>query len=316
MSKSEIEVVYEGESISSGAIDVRALAPSLLALGKLFEEANWYLNGKEAKVAVNVRSDFRPGSFIVGIDIVQSLLHDLKQFFLPDHIKTATDLVKVLFGDGGVVIGVSQLIKALHGKKPTNVTTLNDGSVKIEIDNSQHITVAGDVANLYNAPPIRRAAEDLTIPIRTTDLEKVEIKEHGKTLESITKNDVEYFALPQAEGDIITDTEFETALEIVRISFTDELKWTFTDGNVTYNADVEDVDFLAMVQRREVKFAKGDVLKVRLRVQSRRTAKGLKTIYTVVKVLNVVPAPWQLSLTEEQPGEDGDRPGEPPPGKR
>jgi hypothetical protein len=48
-------------------MDVRDLAPALMAIGDLFSVANELLNGTGAEVRVNVQSDFRRGSFEINL---------------------------------------------------------------------------------------------------------------------------------------------------------------------------------------------------------------------------------------------------------
>src|SRR5690606_6815674 len=60
-------LVYDGPALVQHQMDVRALAPALLAMSDLVERANELLNGDNAKVSVNVNASFKSGSF--GIDL-------------------------------------------------------------------------------------------------------------------------------------------------------------------------------------------------------------------------------------------------------
>ncbi len=67
--ESEFSVVYDGEALQDGSIDVHDLAPALLGLGDLVSEANREVTGGQVPVALRVRSDFERGSFHVNLEI-------------------------------------------------------------------------------------------------------------------------------------------------------------------------------------------------------------------------------------------------------
>ena len=77
-------------------MDVKDLAPALLALGALCEDANRLLNSDRAHVAVRVQA-VKPGSFHVSLDIWQ----ELKTIFTGDNVETAESVLKLL----GLIVG-------------------------------------------------------------------------------------------------------------------------------------------------------------------------------------------------------------------
>ena len=72
VSRAELHVVYDGDAVRSGSMDVKELAPALLSIGALCEEANRTLNGDRAQITVNVRAGFERGSFEVTLEILQT----------------------------------------------------------------------------------------------------------------------------------------------------------------------------------------------------------------------------------------------------
>ena len=58
----EFTVFYEGPAFAQHTMEVRDLAPALIALGQAFDRANNLLNGDRASISLSIRAT-RPGSF-------------------------------------------------------------------------------------------------------------------------------------------------------------------------------------------------------------------------------------------------------------
>ena len=59
MSSSQFWVAFEGSAVEDGEMDVRDLAPALLALGDVIQAANRALNGSRAEANLRVRATKR-----------------------------------------------------------------------------------------------------------------------------------------------------------------------------------------------------------------------------------------------------------------
>ena len=77
--------------------------------------------------------------------------------------------------------------------------------------------------------------------------------------------DVPSFDVPEETPDALTDTTRETLVEIVTLSYEDNKKWRLREGAASFNAPILDAGFWERVHRREIRFAEGDMLRVRLR---------------------------------------------------
>ncbi|MBC7929270.1 MAG: hypothetical protein H7Z38_01785, partial [Rubrivivax sp.] len=99
-----------------GEIDVFELAPTLLSLGQLIQEANRTLYPQGQEIAVNVKP-FKQGSFIVDIVLFPSHLQqliDLIQHTSPEQIKHLLESLGIIATAAGAgTVGVLDVIKKL-----------------------------------------------------------------------------------------------------------------------------------------------------------------------------------------------------------
>ena len=184
-----------------------------------------------------------------------------------------------------------KIIKELKGKlpQPNDVTTLKNGNIQITINNSPTIEVSPEVYTVYQDETVRKAVGKVVKPVTTPGINKLEIRENKEVVEAIEKQDAEAFLQSQppvmTEIDSVEETERVVSLEIVRLYVKGDNKWSLTDGTVSFNVDMEDEEFLKKIDRGEVFFKKGDILRVRFLTRARRTKDGLKSEYVVREVL-------------------------------
>jgi hypothetical protein len=91
MSRATFGLGYDGPALRDGTMDVRDLAPALLAVGQLFDAANRNLNGDAATVGVHVRATGE-GSFEVFLEVVQTYGRQLVTIFSGDEVTAAVQL--------------------------------------------------------------------------------------------------------------------------------------------------------------------------------------------------------------------------------
>lgn len=91
MSHADIALIYEGPAVESGVMDVRDLAPALLAFGNVVEAINRIVNGENATTKVQVKT-VGAGSFAIGLDVTVAFLQSVRDFLVGPDATAATNL--------------------------------------------------------------------------------------------------------------------------------------------------------------------------------------------------------------------------------
>ncbi len=302
MSRTTLKIVFDGPAIRNGTMDVRDLAPALLAMGKLCEEANRVLNDKKTGITVLVKSDFQAGSFHVNLDVVQSLIEQMRSLLIGENATAAANLITFLGFTGSVAgYGLLKLLKRLKGRQPRRLVILEDGNVRIELEEGS-LEVPREVINLYRDLDTRKAIADLVRPLEREGIDLIAFSSDGQPPETVTKEDaLSLTIIPDAQEEQIVSEERNAAFSIVAVTFKDGNKWRLSDGQNTIGVTMADDDFLGRVNRNEISFSKGDILVCRLLTEQWRTAESLRTEYTVLEVLEHKSAARQLPLPFDAP---------------
>lgn len=303
MSSAFLHVVYDGPALEQHRMDVRQLAPALLALGEVLEEANHIINDDRTKVSVQVRASFKAGCFGIDFDVAQSFARQVMDFFNSDQITAANNLLTLLGFAGSGTIGLISLIKWLRGRKIQNVVILESGKVKVIVEGNDAIEVEKAVIDLFRSYRLRKALdaavkqpldeEGIDSFATTTDPEKA-------SFATVTKSERHYYATPPQEDELISESEDIAVLQLVNIAFREDNKWRFSDGSSTFFAELQDEDFRKRVDENDIAFSKGDILRVRLAKRQTLVNEDMKAEYRVLEVLEHRKAGTQLKLPFSQ----------------
>ncbi len=266
MTHYRIDLSFDGPAVAEGRMNVRDLAPAMLAAGALFESANKSLNGPDARVNVNV-SATSAGSFHIVFEIIQ----DFDTQALRDLLATASDLKGFIFGGG--TISLFALVKWLRGRKP-KVEKINDEMWRLTVDDETY-EVPLKLLRLYQDTAVRRAAADMVKPVKEEGIERLDVRERGDVIESVTKSDVADFDAPEVQ-DLILDETRTHAFSIISLAFKEGNKWRLTDGQATFSVVMNDRAFQRRVDNNEVTFAKGDVLVCDMRTVQWQVQDGVR----------------------------------------
>jgi hypothetical protein len=296
MSKATFHVLYDGPALANNQMDVRELAPALLSLGHLLEQANAALNDGRAKVSVKVSASFKTGCFGIELDIVQTLVQQVQILFSADNIANAKDILEWIGLLAGPATGLFALLKWLRGRSPQRVVLLENGSVRVELDGT-HITVEKQVIALYRSAELRKSIEDMLRPLDAEGINEFAVtnKAQSQKLATVSSSELSCFLAPEALAETLSEEEIELNLQLVNVAFREDNKWRFCDGSNSFYAQVQDSDFLAKVKSNEP-FSSGDILKARLRRTQSLFGEIMRTEYVLLKVLEHRRAATQLPM--------------------
>jgi hypothetical protein len=303
MSEAHFSLIFRGRSVDDGEIDVRDLAPALLAVGDLLQAANHTINGEQANVAVKVKATSE-GSFEIDLSLWQHVLDSIFTYSEThrDGIAAAnelTDLVMKAAGGltGGVMCvggGLLALLKWLRGRKPDHIEE-RGGDVIIHIGDTSFLTNRRTVQLAENVA-VRTQARQLVGALERDGIESISARRSGEEELTIYREDVHSFDLPAETDEERSEELRRVTIQIISLSFKEDNKWRLTDGAEPFTATIEDTEFLRKIANDEISFGKNDYLVCDVRETQVRTAKGLKKERVIVRVVEHQPAARQLKL--------------------
>jgi hypothetical protein len=280
-------IKYDGPALAQHQMDVRELAPALIALAGLLENANKSAFPEAPEVQVNVQG-FKGGSFGIDLAAVQTIAERVVSLLSGREATAAANLLALLTGLGiigrGGVIGV---IKWLKGRKPSSIRFHGDSAVFELVETETIETFEVDIAagKLYQSRVVRQSLAKVIKPLEREGIDYFAAGRDGRTEVLVTKDEARYFEMAASDADIVSDTVAERVLlQVDSAVFKEANKWRLNDGAASFFAEISDGDFLARIESGEERFGKGDVLVADLRRIQSVTDNGLKLEYSVVKV--------------------------------
>lgn len=285
-----VTLAYTGPALQNGEMDVRDLAPALLAAAGLVEASARVLYGSQFNVSVQV-SATREGSFELDLAIVAtSMFEVVRDILTGDNLAAIQNLRDLLFG-GGSLLGFLAWLKNRKGK----ATPLEKGMVRIEVHGDVIIMPTG-VLDLAKDARVRRAAEAMTRPLDKAGIEGFEVRDGSRTIVSVGEADRPAFQPPEEVDQLVNESSQRMVLTVVSLAFKADNKWRMSDGQSTFHATIEDAEFMRRVNENVEQFAKDDYLICEVAVRQYQTKTGLKSEYTVKQVIEHKSAFRQLDL--------------------
>lgn len=295
MQKEYFQVIYDGQALTSNEMDIRDLAPALMAISDVLDEANKITYGDKTRVQVNVKGSFRSGSFGVDLSVVQQGINGITSLFNSDGANAAANLLQVVgfLLPGGGLIG---FLLWLQNRKIKKIDNVSEAQTVIEVEDGEIYESTPQVIALFSNVKVRTSIQKvISEPLSKEGIETFTIKNDSQEA-TIKKEEKDYFKLSDVPDELLKDQEREVFLKVNTISFSEGHKWKFSDGNVEFFASISDEEFIQQVQESKDGFYKDDLLKVLLRERQWISDTGIKSDYEIVRVLEHRSAAKQIKL--------------------
>lgn len=292
--RERFNVVYDGPALAEHRMDVRDLAPALIAISDLFAAANKELNGDTAEVRVEVKASFKAGSFGIELLFSQDFITQIRDMFAGTNataLANAGGIIGLVGLMGGGLIG---LLRKLRGRRPYEIFQRGEVA-EVWITENESIEVDARVIKLWRSRTVRASLEKTLSPLESEGITDFGIVYNDQVTLELHDDDLPSFrAAGPVEAEVVSDAVTRKVLLLESVVFKEDNKWRVHDGQYPFHAALEDEEFLAKINNGE-RFGKGDVLVVDLRQVQTIDNGQLKTDYSIVKV-HEHRAPLQKSL--------------------
>ena len=289
-SRTTLSISYEGPALQDGTMSVDDLAPALLGIAKLFNEANKTVNKDQTKTAVYVKGT-EAGSFIAYLDVLVNPLKDVLKFLGSQEITGAVNLKEV-------VIGVATLILFLGGYRVYNTRKIEKNRVRITIDEkSGYLDIPAESLDLSKSVPIVESFLKVFTPVKNDGIDVARISDGADTVVSVTENDLKYFQSKTSEvAAEETINRYIMNLSIITLTFRKDNKWRVFNGAAEFYVSMEDEAFLSKVEENAKAFRRDDILKCVVEQTQKIQDGKLTAEHRIVEVTDHISGEGQQDL--------------------
>lgn len=300
MKHEKFRVTYDGPALSSHEMDVRVLAPALLAVGDLLEHANRIINDGHAKVSVNVKGSMKTGSVNIDFAVVQGFISQTIDLLNGRGVVAAATLMSMIGINAKEGFNsVIKVIRWIRGRAITRIET-SEHTARLYIDHEQ-LEIELEVLSMIRDYELRRSVEAMLEPLEKEGIDKFVVGSDQAILEVITKEEAGWFKSPPPASVALSANTYQKTVQIERIEFSETNKWRFFDGSATFYATISDLEFLDRIAMNDAAFSRGDTLRVEIEEQQRLEGDRLRSEYKIVRVLEHRKGMRQISLPFNSP---------------
>lgn len=283
----DFKIKFDGQQHQ---VDANVLISSLIHTTTIVQEVNRYLNSGK-KIEIKVKA-LEKGSFLCHIELIETALDSLKNLLTKENIEVGAAIV-------GTVVGLIELKKFLKGKKARDVQRQVDKTRIINKDGNVLI-IENATFNIYEHSPVVKDALAQNFDVLDNDpaITGFEITDKDENpLVRVEKSEFADLSLKSEEVEEGDRKIVEAAtVNIVRVSFEENLKWDFYYRGIKISAKISDPSFYKLIDSGEA-FAKGDILEVELQI-NQKFDESVNTFVTKSYQVNKIVR--HLSRNEQQ----------------
>lgn len=284
----DFKIKFDGQQHQ---VDANVLVSSLIHTTTVVQEVNRYLNSGK-KIELKVKA-LEKGSFLCHIELVETTLETLKNLLTKENIEAGAAIV-------GTVVGLIELKKHLKGKKAKETKSEKGEKTKIINHEGTVLIIDNATFNIYEHSPVVKDALSQNFDTLDNDpaITAFEITDRNeKPLVRVEKSEFSDLAKKSDEVEEGERKLVEAAtVNVVRVSFEENLKWDFYYRGIKISAKIADPSFYELIDKGEA-FAKGDVLEVELQI-NQRFEESVNTFVTKSYQVNKIVR--HLSRNEQQ----------------
>lgn len=298
----EVLLKYDGPDLKDHTMDVRDLAPALMAFGELCREANKVINGDKASVKVLINADIKANCITISIDVVQSIFEQAKSLVKQENVAAIKDILEWIGMLGGPPAGLLLYLMAKNRGQVAQSVKLSDsgesGSTVITIQGDGNtVIVAPETLRLAANKKVVRAAQDVLAPVANNagiHTASFTIKD-AKTTVIDKQNAIDICRQPPVEEEIAPQSIVGHIVVHSPIFDAKSKSWEFVYSSSIVTIDISETSIVVDALKRR-KVVVGDTYKVQLEITEKKTEAGYKNTYKVLKVLDFVPGAEQAEM--------------------
>lgn len=289
-------VRYDGNALRSHEMDVRQLAPALIALSDAFEVIQAEVT-PDSRVSLKAKAT-REGSFI--IDLMVQLMNNAESMLISEPMTAIINAGTIL---GIFVDAVKCLKNHATGRKPIVVKPMPEQKpdelpkVEATYPDGTTLTWTGISMDLATNPKFVDAVKPVMKPTLDSGIDILQISSPDDKAE-VTSEDADAIMSWDPQAHEMETSEEEKIIQALDVSFRPNGKWRITDGVKTQFVDLEDEAFEKRVLDGAEAMRANDIYRVIMRVEkSLDESNRLVTKYVaIVKVLSHTSAASQPKL--------------------